>query len=48
MIQIAVNTYASIIEYAVPFALVFGIGDLIVNIILSAALGGRMCIGRNS
>ena len=48
MIEVAVNTYVSVLEYALPFALVYGIGNLVVNMILSAALGGRMCIGRNS
>lgn len=48
MIDVAVSTYALVIEYSLPFALVYGIGNLVVNMILSAALGGRMCIGRNS
>ena len=48
MIQVAVDTYAAVIEYALPFALVYGLGELIVTIVLRSALGGRMCLGRNS
>lgn len=45
MVELAVNLYVEIIENAVPFALVFGFGNLIVNTFLTAAFGGSLKIG---
>lgn len=41
----AVSVYTQIIEYAIPIAFVFGMGNAIVNTMLSAAFGGRMRLG---
>lgn len=42
MIEAAVDLYVSCIEYALPFAVVFSLGNLICHTILSAAFGGRL------
>lgn len=41
-----VALYVDIVKSAVPVALVFGFGDLIVGTLLRAAFGGRLSIGR--
>lgn len=38
--------YVDIVRSAVPVALVFGFGDLIVSTLLRVAFGGRLSIGR--
>lgn len=38
----ALVIYMSILDYALPIAVVFGICNLIVNIILTAAFTGRL------
>lgn len=40
-----VALYVEIVKSAVPVALVFGFGDLIVGTVLRAAFGGRLSIG---
>lgn len=45
MVELAVNLYVEIIQNAIPFALVFGFGNLIVNTFLTAAFGGHLKIG---
>lgn len=42
---VAVDVYAIILQYAIPFAFAFGIGNVIVNTFLSVAFGGRLKIG---
>lgn len=37
-----VSCYVSIVQYALPIAIIFGLGDLCVGTILRAAFGGRM------
>lgn len=41
-----VALYVDIVRSAVPVALVFGFGDLIVSTLLKVAFGGRLSIGR--
>lgn len=45
MIQLAIDLYVQIIQDAIPFALVFGFSNLIVNTFLGAAFGGKLKIG---
>lgn len=40
-----VLTYVSIIGFAVPISLVFGLSNIAVNMILTAAFGGGIRIG---
>ncbi len=37
-----VSCYADLVTYALPIALIFGLGDLCVGTILRAAFGGRL------
>lgn len=41
-----VDVYVEILRQAVPVALVFGFGDLIVTTVLRVAFGGRLSFGR--
>lgn len=45
MISQAVELYVAIIQEAIPYALVFGLSNLIVNTFLSAAFSGKLKIG---
>ena len=42
MIDVLVSIYVDILSAALPIAIIFGIGNLIVNIILAAAFTGRL------
>lgn len=42
MIQWAINLYTQTVQVAVPIALVFGIGNLLVSTFLRVAFGGRL------
>lgn len=42
MIETAVDLYISCIEYALPIAIAFSLGNLICGTILRAAFGGRL------
>lgn len=42
IMQWAIGIYVDLAEIALPIAIAFGIGNLIVNIILGAAFGGRL------
>lgn len=41
----AFQTYADILQTVLPVAIAFGIGNLCVNMFLSAAFGGKIKIG---
>lgn len=41
-----VALYVDIVRSAVPVALVFGFGDLMVSTLLRVAFGGRLSFGR--
>lgn len=41
-----VEFYVEILRSALPVALVFGFGDLIVDTLLRVAFGGRLSFGR--
>ena len=48
MMRFAIELYTDIAKYAVPFAIAFGICNVIVNTFLSVAFGGRLKIGGKS
>lgn len=45
LLQYAIGLYADIAVIAVPFAIAFGIGNLIVSTFLRAAFGGKIHFG---
>lgn len=46
MVDIAIDLYSQIVEYAVPIAIVFEVGNLIVSTFLRTAFGGKLWFGR--
>ncbi len=46
MYEVAVNILSDVMELAVPIAIVFEIGNLIVSTFLRVAFGGRLWFGR--
>lgn len=42
MTQLAIDLFAKVVEAAIPFAVVFSIGQLLVNTFLRSAFGGRL------
>lgn len=47
MIEAIIDLYVKIAEVAVPVALVFEVGNLIVNTVIRTAFGGRLWFGRD-
>lgn len=47
MVEFAVKVYSDIASVAVPVAVVFEIGNLIVSTFLRAAFGGRLWFGKS-
>lgn len=45
MSKLAIDIYVLVAEAAVPFAIVFALGNLIINTFLKAAFGGKLTIG---
>lgn len=46
MVDLAVEVYKEIVVSAVPVAIVFEIGNLIVSTFLRVAFGGKLWFGR--
>lgn len=46
MSEIAIELYVEIIRMALPFAIVFGLGNVVVSTFLRAAFGGKLWLGR--
>lgn len=46
MVDFAVSAYTQIIEMALPIAIVFEIGNLIVNTFMRVAFGGKLWFGK--
>lgn len=42
MVDLAVQCYVSILEYALPVAVVFGLGNIVVSTFLRVAFGGKL------
>lgn len=47
MVDVAVEIYSSLASYAVPIAVVFELGNLIVCTFMRVAFGGRLWFGRD-
>lgn len=45
MVEVAVDLYTQLSQLAVPIAIVFEIGNLIVGTFLRVAFGGRLWFG---
>lgn len=46
MVDFAVSTFTQIIEYALPIAIVFEFGNLIVSTFMRVAFGGKLWFGK--
>lgn len=46
MDQLAIDMFAECVKAAVPVAVTFELGNILVNTILRAAFGGRLWFGR--
>lgn len=46
MVEFAVNTFTQILEIALPIAIVFELGNIIVSTFMRVAFGGRLWFGR--
>lgn len=44
MYESIVSVYISMIEYCIPFCVVFGVGNMAVSTILRAVFGGRLVV----
>lgn len=40
-----VSLYLEVLRYCLPFIVFFGLGNMIVNMILSSAFGGKLRMG---
>lgn len=46
MVEFAVSTFTEILQIALPIAIVFEIGNLIVGTFMRTAFGGRLWFGK--
>lgn len=46
MVEFAVSAFTQIIEIALPIAIVFEIGGLLVGTLMRVAFGGRLWFGK--
>lgn len=46
MVQFAVNTFTQILEIALPIAIVFELGNIVVGTFMRVAFGGRLWFGK--
>lgn len=46
MVEFAINTFTEIMTIALPVAIVFEIGNLIVSTFMRVAFGGRLWYGK--
>lgn len=46
MVEFAVSTFTDILQTALPIAIVFEIGNLIVSTFMRTAFGGRLWFGK--
>lgn len=46
MVEFAINAFTEIMEVALPIAIVFEIGNLIVGTFMRVAFGGRLWFGK--
>lgn len=46
MVEFAVNTFNQIMEIALPIAIVFELGNIVVGTFMRVAFGGKLWFGR--
>ena len=46
MVDLAINTLTEIVKIALPVAIVFEFGNLIIGTFMRAAFGGKLCLGK--
>lgn len=46
MVEFAIETYTQIVQYALPVAIVFALGNLIVGTFMRVAFGGKLWFGK--
>lgn len=46
MVEFAISTYTEIIKIALPVAVVFAVGNLIVGTFMRVAFGGKLWFGK--
>lgn len=46
MVDFAISTFTEIVEIAIPIAVVFEIGNLIVGTFMRVAFGGKLWFGK--
>lgn len=46
MVEFAINTFTEIMEIALPIAIVFEVGNLIVGTFMRVAFGGKLWFGK--
>lgn len=46
MVEFAVSTYTQILEMALPIAIVFGLGNIVVGTFMRVAFGGKLWFGK--
>ena len=46
MVEVAVDIYSQVVLAAVPIAIVFEVGNLLVGTFLRVAFGGRLWFGK--
>ena len=46
MVEFAVNTFTQILEIALPVAIVFELGNIVVGTFMRVAFGGRLWFGK--
>lgn len=46
MVDFAISTFTQIVELAVPIAIVFEIGNLLVGTFMRVAFGGKLWFGK--
>lgn len=46
MVEVAIELFTELITYAVPIAIVFEVGNLIVCTFMRTAFGGKLWFGR--
>ena len=46
MVEFAISTFTQILELALPIAIVFEVGNLIVGTFMRVAFGGRLWFGK--
>lgn len=46
MVEFAIDTFVQIVEVALPIAIVFEIGNLLVGTFMRVAFGGKLWFGK--